>query len=383
MLNCPECGTQARDSNPQCARCGSSMRPRVRQVAAQPEVPSRSASQLLALAEVLRTESPRLAVKLKWPLVVAVTVVLLAIAGQAYLKEKRARENALTVERAVPIITEEKSFVSPRTLWLPLETRIEPDVNWLATYQRTGGVSSAPLPTEREVTTTGPFKETYPVEEYHEAFPPAFILKEMGLADYADTKEEHYYIYRQPREFKTIRKALGGPGGVVSRTLDVNVYYKMWSHRLALRLTAEGEAESRNWKAEVGRVVVNLRWFPYDSENLFATSAPDKDGNIKRTCVSGWIVPLATREIVEVTLVRMIEADRAQVEFIWKWVPTRVGRAFVTNGDTFKSLPPVLKKFAGAPGISMVDQPNGYGEARLALVDGKWQITKVELNDPR
>ncbi|HEX8162906.1 MAG TPA: hypothetical protein VF538_13635 [Pyrinomonadaceae bacterium] len=54
-------------------------------------------------------------------------------------------------------------------------------------------------------------------------------------------------------------------------------------------------------------------------------------------------VPLARREIVEVTGIRK-EGIRGEADFTWKTVPTEAGEAFDPSTDTFKSLPPELRE---------------------------------------
>jgi hypothetical protein len=54
-------------------------------------------------------------------------------------------------------------------------------------------------------------------------------------------------------------------------------------------------------------------------------------------------VPLARRELVEVTGVRK-EGIRGEADFTWKAVPTEAGKAFDPSSDTFKSLPAGLRE---------------------------------------
>jgi hypothetical protein len=48
-------------------------------------------------------------------------------------------------------------------------------------------------------------------------------------------------------------------------------------------------------------------------------------------------VPLARRQLVEVTKVTMNGPSMARVEYIWKWDPTTLGEVFDANGEMIKS----------------------------------------------
>jgi hypothetical protein len=54
-------------------------------------------------------------------------------------------------------------------------------------------------------------------------------------------------------------------------------------------------------------------------------------------------VPLARREIVEVTGIRK-EGIRGEADFTWRAVPTEAGKAFDPSSDAFKSLPQGLRE---------------------------------------
>ncbi len=53
----------------------------------------------------------------------------------------------------------------------------------------------------------------------------------------------------------------------------------------------------------------------------------------------GYIVPLADRKLVEVSRVKMLGVNMAQVDYKWKWQPNKMGDQFDVNNkvlDTFK-----------------------------------------------
>jgi hypothetical protein len=51
----------------------------------------------------------------------------------------------------------------------------------------------------------------------------------------------------------------------------------------------------------------------------------------------GWIVPVGTRELLELTSIQEAGADTAQVQFTWLWKPNEVGRYFDINAQPQKS----------------------------------------------
>lgn len=97
-------------------------------------------------------------------------------------------------------------------------------------------------------------------------------------------------------------------------------------------------------------------------------------------------VPLARREVVEVTGVRK-EGIRGEAEFIWKAVPTEAGKAFDPTSDTFKSLPPELREaltksrgigpFASSATIDWADVHKT--NAVFQKYDDGWRLTGVRL----
>jgi hypothetical protein len=97
-------------------------------------------------------------------------------------------------------------------------------------------------------------------------------------------------------------------------------------------------------------------------------------------------VPLARREVVEVTGVRK-EGIRGEAEFTWKAVPTEAGQAFDLTSDTFKSLPPELREaltkargigpFASSATIDWADVHKT--SAVFQKYDDGWRLTGVRL----
>jgi hypothetical protein len=97
-------------------------------------------------------------------------------------------------------------------------------------------------------------------------------------------------------------------------------------------------------------------------------------------------VPLARREVVEVTGVRK-EGIRGEAEFTWKAVPTEAGKAFDPSSDTFKSLPPELREaltrsrgigpFAGSATIDWADIHKSA--AAFQKYDDGWRLTGIRI----
>jgi hypothetical protein len=59
--------------------------------------------------------------------------------------------------------------------------------------------------------------------------------------------------------------------------------------------------------------------------------AANKDGS------TSYVVPLATRKLVEISNITMIRPHLAQVDYAWKWDANRLGKEFDASGDTVKS----------------------------------------------
>jgi len=85
-------------------------------------------------------------------------------------------------------------------------------------------------------------------------------------------------------------------------------------------------------------------------------------------------VPLATREVGEITKITMVSPSMAQVEYTWKWKPNKVGDLFDASGDA-------LKKFSTWDRATLIKSYGAdfYHDAQKSTVNivrGKngWQI---------
>lgn len=93
-------------------------------------------------------------------------------------------------------------------------------------------------------------------------------------------------------------------------------------------------------------------------------------------------VPAFRREVVEITGIRKEGANRAEVEFTWRAVPTEAGEAFDPTSDTFKSLPPTLQQKITHVNILGNSLKTSFGEARratahLQLYDDGWRVDYI------
>jgi hypothetical protein len=73
-----------------------------------------------------------------------------------------------------------------------------------------------------------------------------------------------------------------------------------------------------------------------DGQRLLAdipdvVNTKEKDGNTL------YVVPIAERKLVAVTGVKMINPERALVNFTWKWEPNKLGNLFDASGSMVKS----------------------------------------------
>ncbi len=102
----------------------------------------------------------------------------------------------------------------------------------------------------------------------------------------------------------------------------------------------------------------------------------------------GWTIPVAKRELVEVTGLTGGEAEskQARVEYTWKWQPTEAGASFDVSGQAFQSLPASVRQNLG--GASFSDMLRSAGQsipfdsskthketATLQLYDDGWRMT--------
>lgn len=101
----------------------------------------------------------------------------------------------------------------------------------------------------------------------------------------------------------------------------------------------------------------------------------------------GWTIPVAKRELVEVTGLTGSEggSKQARVEYTWKWQPTEAGASFDVSGQAYQSLPASVRQNLG--GTSFGDMLRGMGQAvpfdssktqkgasTLLLFDDGWRI---------
>jgi hypothetical protein len=69
----------------------------------------------------------------------------------------------------------------------------------------------------------------------------------------------------------------------------------------------------------------------------------DADGN------ESYVIPLATRKLVEITSIAMSGPERATIQYSWRWEPNALGESFDASG-------PLLANFAGYDRVSLIDK---------------------------
>lgn len=122
---------------------------------------------------------------------------------------------------------------------------------------------------------------------------------------------------------------------------------------VASSLTSKGNSASRQWQQEGG----------------------------------GWTIPIAKRELVEVTGLTGGEGEskQARVEYTWKWQPTEAGASFDVSGQAYQSLPSsVRENLKGASfgdmlrtagqSIPFDSSKTQRGAATLRLYDDGWWV---------
>lgn len=101
----------------------------------------------------------------------------------------------------------------------------------------------------------------------------------------------------------------------------------------------------------------------------------------------GWMIPVANRELVEVTGMTGGEGEskQAQVEYTWKWQPTEAGASFDVSGQAYQSLPATVRQNLGGASFSDMLRSAGQnipfdssktqkGAATLRLYDDGWRV---------
>jgi hypothetical protein len=103
----------------------------------------------------------------------------------------------------------------------------------------------------------------------------------------------------------------------------------------------------------------------------------------------GWIIPIAKKELIEVTGLtdNAEESKQARAEYTWKWQPTEIGTNFDTSSQDYKNLPDSIRQNFG--GASVADMMGNVGRtiifdssktqkatAKLQLYDDGWRIVQ-------
>jgi hypothetical protein len=96
----------------------------------------------------------------------------------------------------------------------------------------------------------------------------------------------------------------------------------------------------------------------------------------------GWVIPIATKELVEVTGLAGAEegSKQARVDYTWKWQPTNSGAIFDTSSEAYQNLPASIRQNIGD--ASVADMMGNQG--RVLFFDGsktQKSATTLQLYD--
>ena len=97
----------------------------------------------------------------------------------------------------------------------------------------------------------------------------------------------------------------------------------------------------------------------------------------------GWALSVGTREFVrvlEVASYTPTQGDPAgdtQVDFLWRWKPTKSGAFFDTEGAEFQSLPHEVQQAAQAGSVTVDASTIHWARATLAREGASWKLTSV------
>lgn len=87
-------------------------------------------------------------------------------------------------------------------------------------------------------------------------------------------------------------------------------------------------------------------------------------------------VPLATRELVSIKSVTMLNPSSARVDYEWKWVPNKVGEQFDAAGDAVQKFSQwdratLIKSY----GVDFYKQPPQTASVMMVRAKGGWRIS--------
>ena len=88
----------------------------------------------------------------------------------------------------------------------------------------------------------------------------------------------------------------------------------------------------------------------------------------------GWVVPVGSRQLNEITSVEGADTDAARVHFTWYWKPNEVGQHFDINEETRKPGPRWKRK-------SHPELSSGYpfkGTAELSWTGAGWEVKSIK-----
>ena len=141
-----------------------------------------------------------------------------------------------------------------------------------------------------------------------------------------------------------------------------------WVH--TLRVTPRSQLQGNELAADDGEDN------PESPRVAYATTQP-----VGRT--PGWTLSVGTRDFLRVLEVASYSPalgdppGETQVDFLWRWKPTKSGAFFDTEGAEFQSLPREVQQAAQA-GTVTIDPTIHWARATLARDGASWKLTSVK-----
>ena len=142
-----------------------------------------------------------------------------------------------------------------------------------------------------------------------------------------------------------------------------------WVH--TLRVTPRSKLQGNELAADDGEDN------PESPRVAYATTQP-----VGRT--PGWTLSVGTREFVRVLAVASYSPTQSdppgetQVDFLWRWRPTKPGAFFDTEGAEFQSLPREVQQAAQAGSVTFDASTIHWARATLAREGASWKVTSVK-----
>ncbi len=162
----------------------------------------------------------------------------------------------------------------------------------------------------------------------------AMILIFVGVAG--------YYVWQNKQVLTT-----ADAGNVITASLKAQGPAAVQFHTGMVKASINEKPQDPHYKLlekagilKLGKANAAGRIFPVfmtpQGEKLLA-EIPDVQKAKEKDGTTLYVLPLAQRQLVEITKVTMVNPERATVNYVWKWEPNKIGNLFDASGSLLKS----------------------------------------------